>query len=103
MHQVTEDAADRSYGIAVAQLAGLPPQVVKNAREHLYRLEHESELQAESGKAQLGLFAEADKRKQEADLKRLRTLEAQLDALDINDTSPMEALRFLDTLKNSGD
>ncbi|MDQ6989703.1 MAG: DNA mismatch repair protein MutS [Mariprofundaceae bacterium] len=99
MHQVTDNAADRSYGIAVAQLAGLPPQVVKNAREHLYRLEHESELQAESGKLQLGLFAEADKRKKENDLERLQQLEAALAAADINSMSPLEALTLLHTLQ----
>ncbi|MDX8382537.1 MAG: DNA mismatch repair protein MutS [Ghiorsea sp.] len=99
MHQVTEDAADRSYGIAVAQLAGLPPEVVKNAREHLYRLEHESELQAESGNVQLGLFAEAEKRKQDDDLQRLRILEEMLHGIDINTMRPVEALTMLDNLK----
>ncbi|MDQ6959392.1 MAG: DNA mismatch repair protein MutS, partial [Mariprofundaceae bacterium] len=39
MHQVIENAADQSYGIAVAQLAGLPRDVIKRAREHLFRLE----------------------------------------------------------------
>ncbi len=99
MHQVTEDAADRSYGIAVAQLAGLPPDVVKNAREHLYRLEHESELHAESGKVQLGLFSQAEKRKQEIDLERLRELEAMMADVDVNAMRPIEALTFLDDLK----
>jgi len=99
MHQVTEDAADRSYGIAVAQLAGLPPAVVKNAREHLYRLEHESELEAESGKAQLGLFAEAEKRKQQLNLQRLQDLERILDDVDVNAMRPLDALMVLDKLK----
>ena len=99
MHQVTEDAADRSYGIAVAQLAGLPPDVVKNAREHLYRLEHESELQAESGKVQLGLFSQAEKRKQEFDLERLKEFEVSLDNIDVNAMRPIDALAFLDELK----
>jgi len=99
MHQVVEDAADRSYGIAVAQLAGLPPEVVKSAREHLYRLEHESELHAESGKAQLGLFAEAEKRKQEFELERFRAIEEMLSEADINAMRPVEALTFLDVLK----
>jgi len=99
MHQVVEDAADRSYGIAVAQLAGLPPDVVKNAREHLYRLEHDSELHAESGKMQLGLFAEAEKRKQEKDLSRLKDLEQSLLDLDVNSMRPIEALAWIEALK----
>jgi len=99
MHQVVEDAADRSYGIAVAQLAGLPRDVVKSAREHLYRLEHDSQLQAESGKTQLGLFAEADKRKQEESLKRLEVVENMIEEADINHMRPLDALTFLDELK----
>jgi len=99
MHQVVEDAADRSYGIAVAQLAGLPRDVVKSAREHLYRLEHQSELHAESGKVQLGLFAEADRRKQGQDLERLAEIENMISEADIESMRPIDALTFLDALK----
>ena len=99
MHQVVEEAADRSYGIAVAQLAGLPRDVVKNAREHLYRLEHQSQLQAESGKVQLGLFAEAEKRQQEQNLQRLADIEKLIDEADVNAMRPVDALVLLDTLK----
>ena len=37
--QVAEGAADRSYGIAVAKLAGLPPKVVTRAKSVLAKLE----------------------------------------------------------------
>jgi len=100
MHQVIEDAADQSYGIAVAQLAGLPRAVIKRAREHLFRLEHGSEVAAETGKSQLGLFAVAEKRKQEKDIERLHALESKLAALDIESLRPIEALTILDQLKN---
>jgi DNA mismatch repair protein MutS len=39
LHEVAEGAADRSYGIAVAKLAGLPPAVVARARSVLAKLE----------------------------------------------------------------
>src|SRR5205814_1516906 len=39
LHEVADGAADRSYGIAVAQLAGLPPGVVARARSVLAKLE----------------------------------------------------------------
>ncbi|ATX81261.1 DNA mismatch repair protein MutS [Mariprofundus ferrinatatus] len=103
MHQVIEDAADQSYGIAVAQLAGLPREVIKRAREHLFRLEHGSELAAESGKPQLGLFAVAEKRQQERDLERLRDIETLLSATDIESMRPVDALLLLDKLKNEVD
>src|SRR5204862_3712742 len=39
LHEVADGAADRSYGIAVAKLAGLPPTVVARARPVLAKLE----------------------------------------------------------------
>jgi DNA mismatch repair protein MutS len=103
MHQVVEDAADQSYGIAVAQLAGLPREVVRRAREHLFRLEHGSELAAESGKPQLGLFAEAEKRQQEKELEKFHRIQGLLQDADIEAMRPVEALMFLDNLKNEVD
>jgi len=103
MHQVVEDAADQSYGIAVAQLAGLPRDVVKRAREHLFRLEHGAELAAETGKAQLGLFAVAEKRQQQEELERLRQLHDKLAQADVDAMRPLDALTFLDTLKKEAD
>jgi len=103
MHQVVEDAADQSYGISVAQLAGLPRAVVKRAREHLFRLEHGSELAAETGKAQLGLFAVAEKRQQQLELEHLRQLHDKLAQADVDAMRPLDALTFLDTLKKEAD
>jgi len=103
MHQVIEDAADQSYGISVAQLAGLPRDVVKRAREHLFRLEHGSELAAETGKVQLGLFAVAEKRQQQKELERLKQLHDKLAQADVDGMRPLDALTFLDTLKKEVD
>ncbi|NOR72802.1 MAG: DNA mismatch repair protein MutS [Mariprofundaceae bacterium] len=100
MHRVIEDAADRSYGVAVAQLAGLPPDVVRRAREHLFRLEHESELHAERGHPQLGLFAEAERRKQDAESLRLQALSEEIELINLDELRPIDALNILSRLKN---
>jgi len=100
MHRVIEDAADRSYGIAVAQLAGLPPDVVRQAREHLFRLEHASELHAESGKPQLGLFAEAERRRNEQQATVLKALADEIAALDVDGMRPLDALNLLHRLQS---
>jgi len=100
MHRVIEDAADQSYGVAVAQLAGLPPDVVRRAREHLFRLEHESELHAERGHPQLGLFAEAERRKQDAESARLKTLSEEIELIDLDELRPIDALNVLSRLKS---
>ena len=59
LHEVRKGAADRSYGVQVAQLAGLPPSVVERARAVLHALE-EGERSGGSTKAiidDLPLFA----------------------------------------------
>jgi len=99
LHRVVEDAADRSYGIAVAQLAGLPRHVVKRAREHLFRLEHDSELQAESGKPQLGLFAEAEKARKARRDEEVAELIRHMGELDVDAMRPIEALNELESLQ----
>jgi DNA mismatch repair protein MutS len=100
LHRVEEGAADRSHGIAVAQLAGLPPDVVRRAREHLFRLEHQAELAAEEGKNQLGLFAEAEKRRQRQMADEASQILAAIAELDINALRPIDALNTMDELKH---
>jgi DNA mismatch repair protein MutS len=98
LHRVEDNAADRSYGIAVAKLAGLPRDVVKRAREHLFRLEHDAELAAESGKQQLGLFIEAERREKQERERLLASLEARLGEMDVSSMRPIDALNALDEL-----
>ncbi|MDQ6966225.1 MAG: DNA mismatch repair protein MutS, partial [Mariprofundaceae bacterium] len=98
LHRVEDNAADRSYGIAVAKLAGLPRDVVSRAREHLYRLEHDAELAAESGKPQLGLFAEAERREKQERERLHAELAARIAELDVAEMRPLDALNTLDEL-----
>ncbi|CDH43244.1 DNA mismatch repair protein mutS [Candidatus Contendobacter odensis Run_B_J11] len=63
MHRVQDGPADRSYGLQVAALAGVPPVVIQQARQRLRLLERQMlrrELPARSGPAtpQLSLFGE---------------------------------------------
>ncbi len=92
LHKVIAGGADRSYGIHVAQLAGLPPAVVHRAQDVLKELEggqlaHESQPPAEDRPAQMSLFAEPSP-----------ALE-KLKQLDPNALSPLEALTALYELK----
>jgi DNA mismatch repair protein MutS len=86
LHSIIPGAADRSYGIHVGQLAGLPRPVVQRASEILRQLE------ISSGKAvrlnpdtprQLALFPETN------------PLLDDLKSLDVNSLSPIEALNKL--------
>ena len=55
LYEVAPGPASRSYGIQVAELAGVPPQVVREARRKLERLEADAALGPD--RAQLDLFA----------------------------------------------
>ncbi|MBN2046289.1 MAG: DNA mismatch repair protein MutS [Anaerolineaceae bacterium] len=86
LHKIVAGAADRSYGVHVGQLAGLPRPVIQRASEILEQLE------SSSGKAvridahaahQLALFPETN------------PLLDELRELDINTLSPIEALNKL--------
>lgn len=91
MHSVKEGPANQSYGLQVAQLAGVPREVVQRAREKLRELESSSAARAdsESPDQQIGLFEAAPPHP---------LLEA-LEVLDPDSLSPRDALQQLYRLK----
>ena len=101
LHEVSEGPADRSYGLAVAKLAGVPAPVVARAKSVLDRLE---KGRAETGGLAAGLgdlplFAAAAAAPEEpADPVRERLRDLDVDAL-----SPREALDVLYALKRAAD
>ena len=65
LHEVAKGAADRSYGVQVARLAGLPDAVVQRARDVLHQLESgESSGRADRLVDDLPLFSAAMRREQ---------------------------------------
>jgi DNA mismatch repair protein MutS len=92
LHKVRPGGTDRSYGIQVARLAGLPPAVIDRAKAILGELERErGGLQAAVtpeppavGPAQLGLFPPAHD-----------PLLRELAALDLGGLTPLQALNLL--------
>ncbi|OQM73974.1 DNA mismatch repair protein MutS [Manganibacter manganicus] len=100
LHEVGMGAADRSYGVQVARLAGLPEAVVARAREVLHQLE-EGEI---AGKADrlvddLPLFSVAVKRETAKPAKHDNALGGALAALHPDEMTPREALEALYRLK----
>ncbi len=93
LHKVVEGGADRSYGIHVAQLAGLPGAVVRRAQDVLRQLEADAPVGESAANTpldapgQLSMFVD-----ESPALDRLR-------ALDPNTLSPIEALTTLFELK----
>ena len=100
LRKVEEGAADKSYGIEVAKLAGLPPEVISRAREVLH--EHES---AERAATQHLASAEAPSRPAQLTIftPLSNTIVDQLRAADLNGLTPIEALNLLYELKKQLD
>ncbi len=99
LHELADGPADRSYGIAVAKLAGLPPQVVARAKTVLEKLE---KGRAETGGLAAGLgdlplFSAA----LDAAEAKVDALRAKLTGLDIDALSPRAALDLLYELKRA--
>ncbi len=101
LHKILPGRSDRSYGIQVARLAGLPASVLSRARSILSSLEHDELSRGGrpslSGpppqpQQQLGLFHAAVNEDDEKLKERLREI-------DLNRTTPLEALQILADLK----
>ena len=93
LHEAVEGAADRSYGVQVARLAGVPPAVVARAREVLQRLEREPTSPARLD--DLPLFAERAPPAAAPPSK----VEQALRSLDPDGLSPRDALEALYRLR----
>lgn len=84
LHKIVRGGADKSYGIHVAQLAGVPQPIVNRAQEILKELEHgDARIEQTSSPIQLRLFSADDALRQE------------IAALDVMSLSPIEALNKL--------
>ena len=102
LHKVKPGAADRSYGIQVAKLAGLPAPVVARAREVLTLLEKNDRRRGGSGAAsldELPLFAAARPKGQAAEPSKPSPALQALTALNPDDLTPKAALDALYRLK----
>jgi DNA mismatch repair protein MutS len=97
LHEARPGPADRSYGVQVAKLAGVPPAVVARARQVLDRLE--SEAVGHQDLAELPLFAAMAQSPAPTHRLGPSPLEAALSALDVDGMSPREAMDALYRLK----
>ena len=97
MYELIEQGATQSFGIHVAELAGLPKEVLKRSREILQELEDNHEphnLTQKTEVSQLNLFSLAP---QIPD--HLVNMEQELKDLDVLNMTPMQALMKLQDLK----
>ncbi len=97
LHEVAPGTADRSYGVHVAKLAGLPPAVIARAEQVLGILENaKNPMDASKTMSDLPLFSTAPKEPAKA---KTSAVEDALKALDPDSMSPRDALDALYALK----
>lgn len=95
LRKIVPGPCDKSYGIHVAKMAGLPKSVISRATEILSRLVHHDLPEkagtdsVQSSSKQLSIFEEKETQ-----------LRHELSELDINKITPLEALKKLDELKS---
>ena len=102
LHEVREGTADRSYGIQVAKLAGIPSPVVSRAEEILERLEQgrdSDRSRTEAMLEELPLFAEAAKAPAFTQRPGRNAVEERLRQVMPDNLSPREALDLIYALR----
>nr|WP_075869948.1 DNA mismatch repair protein MutS [Bartonella apis] len=99
LHEVGNGAADRSYGVQVAKLAGLPAAVLSRAKDVLHQLE-KGEVAGKAAKLidDLPLFSVALSRETENN-KKASKIEEALKEINPDELSPKQALEELYRLK----
>ena len=96
LRKLVEGGTNRSYGIQVARLAGIPGEVINRAKKILYRIENEEqdltdaftgEESSKKGPQQMDLFGRKE-----------HFFVEKLSKLDISQMTPLEALNYLNQL-----
>ncbi len=105
LRKVVPGKANKSYGIHVARLAGMPPEIIQRAEEILQNLEKQ-EFDID-GKPTIGASQKQRKQLQNAVLRQQVTIyeeitsqiRQRLKSIDITRLTPLEAMKILDELK----
>ena len=108
LRNIVKGGADKSYGIEVAKLAGLPKEILKQSKKILNRLEQKKELIEKTiNVQQLSLFDqlleiedEDTEIVDETNDEILKEIIYELENKDVNNMTPMDAMKFVFELKN---
>ncbi|WP_278391393.1 DNA mismatch repair protein MutS [Leuconostoc lactis] len=106
LHQIQTGPADKSYGIHVAALAGLPDELIANATHILSQLENQKSVVVASESVAPVPVSSVQQLAEQVPLfdvattdDKIQQLLAQLDQLDILNMTPIDAMNALYTLK----
>ena len=94
LRKIVPGGADRSYGVAVAKLAGLPKSLIARARQIMARLEVDDQLNGSIGKSILEKKKAPDRQLGILDFKPMQLVQ-EIAELDVVSMTPIEALNKL--------
>ncbi len=112
LRNIVKGGADKSYGIEVAKLAGLPKEILRESRKILHKLEQRKELIDKTiNVQQLSLFgqiSEIEEEYEDIDCESIKNMKNEkideiiydIENKDVNNMTPMEALAFLSEIKS---
>lgn len=99
MHTIREGFADKSYGIHVAALAGMPKPVLTRAKELLLTLESGHSLTERDAHVELPLFAAVSVEKKSEEAPASAQLVKKLAETRVDSLTPLDALNLLHALQ----
>ena len=99
LYKVVEGAASKSYGIEVAKIAGIPAEITERAQNVLLNLENIDLKNSKSDKNQMKLFNLNEERDHKPIDNLGNKISKDLDLIDIDSITPLDALKKLDYLK----
>ncbi len=105
LRKIVPGASDRSYGIHVARLAGIPRSVIERAKEILFNLEKQELDDAGLPRIAYGSSQERDKSQfllfqEDRDREFLEEMKQEIESCNLETFSPLEALNLLSDLKD---
>ncbi len=101
LHKILPGGTDKSYGIHVAKLAGVPKPILERSKEILEELE--SAFQKEATGSHLSRHKTKEPDKDTLFVQKHKSVLEKLSSTDINNLTPLEAINLLNQIKNEID
>ncbi len=98
LHKILPGGTDKSYGIHVAKLAGLPKNILERSKEILEELE--STFQKEATGEHLSRHKTREPDKDSLFVEKHKSVLEKLASTDVNNLTPIEAINLLNEIKN---
>ncbi|MBW7992463.1 MAG: DNA mismatch repair protein MutS [Planctomycetes bacterium] len=98
LHKILPGGTDKSYGIHVAKLAGLPKTILERSKEILEELE--STFQKEATGEHLSKHKTKEPDKDSLFVQKHKSVLEKLGSTDVNNLTPIEAINLLNRIKN---